>query len=418
MKIRFNLKEPYKNGLSAINIVLQFHHQKVKYAIGQTIDRKFWDVVSQRAYIPKGEKRNAFPCAEFNQRLQDLETITSRFVLSVQNDKNRLPTTQEIKAELDKITNRQTEKPIYLFDFLQTRIEELKKERKSDAMSKKYITVLNYLKEYAKLVNRNSFNFEDINELFLVKIKQYFYEMKKHNPNTFHKNIGTLKIAMREAFKRKLHYNKDFENFTIKKVPTHEIYLNENELGKIYRLDLSDKKGHDITRDLFIIGCFTSGLRFSDWAKIRTEQIQEKDGKLFCTVLTEKTGQSISFPLTHSYVKEILQKYNNNLPKPLSNQKSNEYLKEIGKKASLDNLIMRIEYKGLERIETPAPKYEMISTHTARRSFATNLANLGYSLHQIRLLTGHSSEKQLIQYLKTNSFDNAVNVSNSEFFNG
>lgn len=418
MNIRFNLKEPYKNGLSAVNIVLQFRNQKVKYAIGQTIDRKFWNVDLQRAYIPKGEKRNAFPYAEFNQCLQDIETATTRFVLSSRNDKNRLPTTQEIKAELDKITNRQTKKPVQLFDFLQTRIEELKKERKSDAMSKKYITVLNYLKEYATLLNRNNFDFEDLNELFFIKIKQYFYEVKKHNPNTFHKNIGTLKIALREAFKQKLHYNTDFQNVTIKKVPTHEIYLTESELEKIYNIDLSNKQGHDITRDLFIVGCFTSGLRFSDWSKIRTEQIAEKDGKLFCTVVTEKTGQTITFPLTHPYVKNILNKYNNQLPNPISNQKSNLYLKDIGQLASLDDLITKISYEGEKRKETKVHKYEMIVTHTARRSFATNLAIRKYPLQQIRLLTGHSSERQLIQYLKTSSLENALTVADSEFFNG
>jgi site-specific recombinase XerD len=418
MKVRFNLKEAYKNGTCAINLVIEYNNQKLKYATGLIIDPVFWDSKTHRSHIPKGLKRNAFAATEFNLNLQNIETETERMFYKLKNDLIRNPLVTELKTELDRITGRNKTKPVTLFEFLEIRIEELKKDRKSEAMSKKHVTVLNFLKEFATTLNKSVIHFTDVNEIFLVKLKQFFLSTKKHNPNTVHKNIDTLKIAMREARKRKHHFLSDFEDFSMKKVPTHQIYLNENELGKIYKLDLSDKKGHDVTRDLFIVGCFTSGLRFSDWAKIRTEQIQERDGKLFCTVLTEKTGQSISFPLTHSYVKEILQKYNNELPKPLSNQKSNEYLKEMGKMAGLDTFIMRIEYKGLQRIETPVPQYEMISTHTARRSFATNLANLGYSLHQIRLLTGHSSEKQLIQYLKTNSFDNAINVSDSEFFNG
>jgi Phage integrase SAM-like domain/Phage integrase family len=417
MKVRFNLKEPYKNGSCAINLVLEYNRQKLKYATGLTVLPVYWNPLSHRVHLPKGVKRS-FAVTEFNQQLQTIETETERIFYRLKNEKERNPTLTELRAHLDRITNRNQEKPVTLLEFLKIRTDELKKERKSESVAKKYITVLNFLKEYAPIQNRKSFDFEDITEPFLTKIKHYFFEVKKHNPNTVHKNIDILKIAMREAKKRKYHSFTDYENFTIKKVPTHQIYLNEGELGKIYNLDLSDKEGHEVTRDLFIIGCFTSGLRFSDWAKIRPEQIEERDGKLICTVVTEKTGQSVSFPLTHSYVKEILQKYNNQLPKPISNQKSNDYLKEIGKWAGIDNVILRIEYEGVQRIETSVPKYEMIVTHTARRSLATNLANRNYPLNQIRLLTGHSTEKQLIQYLKTSSFENAVNVSSSEFFNG
>ncbi len=410
-KVRFNLKEPNKSGLCAINLVLEYNNQKLKYGTGLTINPKYWDAMSQRA-----KRNNVMPYSEFNQRLQYLETETERIFYRLQNDCKTTPSVQNLKVELDILTQRNQVKPVTLFEYFESRIKELKTERPNSSTSKHYGTTFNTLKDYKSHKAKKTLDFQDITDAFFKDFEAFAYQIKKYNPNTFWKYITILKTAMREAQDKSYHNNEHYKRFSSKKVPTHEIYLDEIELEKIYRLDLTEKKGHDITRDLFIIGCFTGGLRFSDWAKIRPNQIKEENRKMICTVTTEKTGQIVSFPLTHSYVKEILIKYDNNLPKPLSNQKSNEYLKDIGKWATIDIPTIKTEYPSGIRTETTVFKYELITTHTARRSFATNLANRKYPLHQIRLMTGHATEKQLHQYLKTSSLENAVSVADTDFF--
>lgn len=409
--IRFNLKEPYKNGQCAINVVLQFNHLKLKYATGLTIDPQLWDKASQRI-----KKNKTIPYIEFNQQLQTIETETERAFLRLKNEKGRTPSVTELRTELDTITDRNQEKPVTLFEFLESRIKELTTERKSEATAKKHHTVLMFLKEFAKLQHKRSFEFADINELFFIRFKNFCYEVKGHNPNTLQKNVETLKTAMREARKRKHHTNTDFDSFTVKKVPTHDIYLNENELEKIYKLDLSDKIGHDTTRDLFIIGCFTGGQRFSDWAKLKPENMFTKNGVQYLKFVSDKTEIETVAPLNHAYVQAILEKHNGILPKPLSNQRSNKYLKDIGTMAGIDTPTKDITYPKGIRTEETVPKYDLITTHTARRSLATNMVNAQYTLHQIRLLTGHKTEKMLQEYLKTSSYENALKMADTPFY--
>lgn len=407
-KVRFNLKEANKNGDCSIFLVLERNNQKLKYAIGLSIKRQYWDAVSQRA-----KRNNSMPYSEFNQRLQYFETETERILLRLQNENGVFPSTETIKKELDILTKKNQIKPIPLLEYFEIRVQELKKERTTNSTSKQYGTVLTILKEYKAYKKRRSFDYSDITEAFCKDFENFAYQIKGYNPNTVWKYISILKTTTGEAFKKGYHNNEIYKRFSIRKVQTHEIYLTESELEKIYKLDLSDKpKGHQTVRDLFIMGCFTGGLRFSDWAKIRPEQITGD----ICTVITQKTGQKVSFPLSQMYVKDILNRYNNNLPKPLSNQKTNDLLKDIGKWANIDTPTIKVEHPSGVRLETTVKKYELITTHTARRSFATNLVNRGVPLHTIRLLTGHASEKQLQTYLKTSSLENAVTIAKNDFF--
>jgi integrase len=408
-KVRFNLKEADKSGKCSIFLVLEHNNQKLKYATGLNIKRQFWDVTSQRA-----KRNNSTPYAEFNQRLSYLETETERLILRLQNENGVFPTVETIKKELDILTKKNQILPVSLLEYLEKRVQELKKERTTNSTSKQYGTVLTILKEYKAYKKRRSFDYSDITDAFLNDFQTFAFQIKGYNPNTLWKYISILKTAMKEAQDKGYHNNDVYKRFTIKKVPTHEIYLNESELEKIYNLDLGDKpEGHRVVRDLFIVGCFTGGLRYSDWAKIRPEQITGD----ICTIITQKTGQSVSFPITQRYVKDILVKYDKNLPKPLSNQKTNELIKEIGKMAAIDTPTVKVEYPNGVRLETIVKKYELITTHTARRSFATNLSQRGVPLNDIRQLTAHSSERQLQQYLKTSSLENAISVSKTDFFN-
>lgn len=410
-KVRFRLKEAYKNGNSPIHLILEFNKERVNHATGLDLPPQYWDNQTQRA-----KKTKAFPYSEFNKALQDIETTIQRLLIALRNDLERVPTKDEIKKELNRLTNRNQVKPVTLFEFLETLIIERKNDRESDGISKSNKTLLAHLKEFCKTQKRSTLNFTDINHNFLKEFKKFGFDVKNLNPNTFHKYIRLLKTAMKEAQKRGFHQNQEYQFFSVAKVPTYGIYLNENELEKIYKLDLSNKKGHESVRDLFIIGCFTGGQRFSDWSKLQAANIFIKEGKQFLEYVSSKTKTNVVVPLNHSYVQEILEKYKGVLPKSLTNQKANEYLKEIGQMAGIDTPTKEITHAKDIREETILPKYSLITTHTARRSLATNLVNRGYSLHEIKLLTGHATEKQLEQYLKTSSQENAFKVSKTDFF--
>lgn len=184
-------------------------------------------------------------------------------------------------------------------------------------------------------------------------------------------------------------------------VEVESIALNESELNQLAKLDLSNKPHLERARDLFLCGCWT-GLRFGDLSRVRPENIQ--DGFIYIT--QSKTGDRVTIPL-HPVVSEILQKYDGQLPPAISNQKTNEFLKAIGQLAGLNDPIHQTEIKGGIKRTVKRQKWEMVSTHTARRSFATNLYKSGFPSPSIMKITGHKSEAAFMKYLKVSPDDHA-----------
>jgi integrase len=164
---------------------------------------------------------------------------------------------------------------------------------------------------------------------------------------------------------------------------------------------------------LFVIGCYT-GLRYSDLAQLREENLI--DNKTKVKIKTEKTGEVVIIPL-HRYIKEILVKYNGMLPPVISNQKMNDYLKELGEKAKIDNDVLITSTRGGTKHEESFKKYDLITSHTARRSFATNAYLNNVPTLSIMKITGHRTEKAFMLYIKMSQEDNANKLLNHPFFN-
>jgi integrase len=180
----------------------------------------------------------------------------------------------------------------------------------------------------------------------------------------------------------------------------------------MYSLDLSSNKRLDKARDLFIIGCYT-GLRFSDLNQISPDNFINNGTQL--KVKTEKTGEFVVIPL-HRTVKEIVQKYENSIPDVLSNQKMNEYIKEVAKLAELNERISISITKGGEKQSDVFEKWQLVTTHTARRSFATNMYLLDIPTISIMKITGHRTEKAFLLYIKITQEENANKLLNHPFF--
>jgi integrase len=215
--------------------------------------------------------------------------------------------------------------------------------------------------------------------------------------NTIGKHIQTIKLVLNEATEKGYNTNLAFKSkrFTSLHEATESIYLTADELVEIEQLDLSQDKRLDKVRDLFLIGCYT-GLRYSDFSMLRPEHIKAD----FIEINQAKTGGWVVIPV-HSTVKKILKKYNGGLPQAISNQKTNEFLKEIGKKVpSLKAKASKGLTKGGVKVHQSFEKWELITSHTARRSFATNEYLAGTPAITIMAITGHKSEKTFLGYIK------------------
>ncbi|WP_407505202.1 site-specific integrase [Elizabethkingia meningoseptica] len=194
------------------------------------------------------------------------------------------------------------------------------------------------------------------------------------------------------------------KNFIVLKEDVDNIYLTEEEIERLIALDLSDDKTMERTRDLFVFGCYT-GLRFSDFSQVKPEHIV---GDVL-RIKTIKTGEWVNIPILPA-VRVIMDRYKdnpNNLPKSLCNQTMNRYLKKLGEKAGFNDKILKIRNKGKDRVEEVMYKYEMMCTHTARRSFATNMFKLGVPSRVVMNITGHRTEKAFNSYIKITQDENA-----------
>lgn len=403
---KFILKEPNSKEDTLIYLFYNFNNQRLKYSFGQKINPKFWNFEKQRV-----KEIRTFPeYAEFNSMLNNIETSVNNIYRKLVND-NITPTPQLLKEHLNAtLADKQTvAKIITFFDF----IEELIKNS-----TKKGSTVIHYkqtfrmLKEYCVNFNKNV-SFEDINLDFYESFVNYLRN-RGYAENTIGGYIKHIKVFMNEAIDRKLTNNFEFKSRKFKKTAeiTDKIYLNLAEIQRIYKLDLSKNLKLEKVRDLFVIACYT-GLRFSDLKQITSNNFINKGTQL--KIKTEKTGEFVVIPL-HKTVIEIFQKYNNDIPTIISNQKMNDYLKDIAKLSEInDNVSISITKGGIKQTDV-FEKWQLVTVHTARRSFATNMYLLDIPTISIMKITGHRTEKAFLLYIKISQEENANKLLNHPFF--
>jgi len=167
-------------------------------------------------------------------------------------------------------------------------------------------------------------------------------------------------------------------------------------------------------RDLFLIGCY-SGLRFSDFSRLSPEHIKAVDGGKMIEIDTQKTGEKVFIPL-FPILETLLQKYAFVVPK-ISGQKMNDYLKELGQLAGMDGRLLVRNSAGGNRREMEVAKWEKLTTHVARRSFATNAYKATVPVKYIMAVTGHKTEKEFYKYIRLRADEHAMLVSDNPFFN-
>lgn len=233
--------------------------------------------------------------------------------------------------------------------------------------------------------------------------KEYDAEdLKGLKNSTIEKKIDYLKWFLNWASEKGYNSNRAYKTFhpTLKKTQKRVIYLNKEEIAKVKGLNLSgDKAFLEPVRDVFLFCCF-SGLRHSDANNLRRSDI--KDNSL--TVTTVKTADSIIIEL-NDITKAILEKYKDvpfkddkALPN-LTNQAMNRDLKKLCRLAGIDEEIRVTTYKGNVRTDEVHPKYELVGTHTGRRTFIVNALSLGIPPDVVMKWTGHSDYKSMKPYI-------------------
>lgn len=378
----------------------------LKVATGEKVNPKYWN---DKKYRVKGSKE--FPLYyDINKRLDSIETKIKQIHNSFKEDRVKV-TPSILKKEFEKWLKGDTDK-VTLFQFVEKFIEDTKSGKRtyrgkklSPNMSSSYIGTLKHLKGYTE--SRNvSLDFEGITLDFYYDFIDYLYKNTKiSSPNGLYTHIKNIKLFMGESHILKLHQNLDFKNknFTKPAVECDEIYLTDEEIDKIYNLDLSNNKKLEISRDFFIVGCKIA-LRKSDFTQIRKENYVEIDGTKCLKMRQKKTDNMVVIPLSPLVI-GIFEKYDFNLIYPYSNSSINTHLKVIGKMAGIDQEIQKREFVKGKPVNKVYKKYELITSHSGRRSACTNLYKKGVPTQTIMLLSGHTNEATLRKYIRVDEKD-------------
>ncbi len=269
-----------------------------------------------------------------------------------------------------------------------------------------YQTTYNHLKNF---FGEDDPSFDEINSKFYLEFNDYLFD-KGQAKNTINKHWKNIKAVMKQAFLRKLHSNDEYIQFKRYQEKSDTIFLTLDEIRKIEKLKLTGTE--EIVRDYFVIGCYT-GLRVSDWDKISYDVIDENS---IANIKADKTNEYSIIPI-HETVKKILKKYNGILPRRPSQNTINKYLKSIGLKAGITSVVKTRITKGGKQVITTQKKFMLIASHTARRSFATNLILEGYPPHVVMKITGHKTITSFEKYVRFDELEASKKLKNMKFFN-
>lgn len=401
MKSTFNLKEPNKESETSIRLVAYFKEEGKKfiYSTGEIINPLDWDFKNIQPSNLNGRTAKADVLRTIKRQLDRY----SNFFIEITNryrNSNQEITIENIRAEFDlefKKTKPQSNNFFVVYDIF---LEMKKIDRTDDANTpstiKRYKCNKTLLESY-QTHSKTSIHFNKIDKVFYNSFITYCVSIKKHSTNTLSRNLGLLKTFLHWSVENNYTYKIDFKNFkNIKRQTTDEVALTQNQVIEIFEFDFSQNSRLEKVRDLFVFGCFT-GMRFSNYSIVKKGDVYNEHINV---IDVKDNSKSLSIPL-NDYSLYILKKYDYNLPK-ITNQKFNDYIKEVVREVGLNYEIKKTMKIGQEIVESISPFYDRISSHTARRSFITIMKNKKIPDNIIMGYTGHKSVVLFNQYYKAN----------------
>ena len=396
-------------------IILLFRYAKTRmeYSTGLKVLPHLWNEQKQ-------EVRNKIEAIDrelINDSLSKLKTK----IHSIYNEliANQIHVTNEIlRLRLETNDQKTIAQDSSLQDFLTQFIEEAptKKIWKNGTFGilkertiKKYTTALNKIKEFD--VQRGcQVLLKDLNQSYHSNLIRYLSETEKLADETVGTIIKNIKTLARSAQNQGISVHQFVLSpaFYQPKGDSTYVYLSIDEIRLVYQYDLMDNPRLDRVRDLFIVGLWT-GQRISDLRNLSQQNIHDGFIEIQAQV---KTGNAVIIPI-HPMVQQIIDKYEGGFPPVISDQKFNKYVKELCKKVGIISPTYgtkRIQTEKGQRIVTDTfQKFELISSHTCRRSFATNHYGK-LPTPTIMGITGHKSESAFLKYIKRTSKEMAVDL--------
>ncbi len=407
--IIFTLESRKKDGVLItenvpIRMRVNFASKRIEFTTGYRIDSAKWDADKQRVKNGCSNKLKQ-SASEINASLleyyTEIQSIFKRFEVE-----DVMPTPEQIKEAFNALHKPVSEEPkpkkealpCDFFQVFDDFVEDCGRQSNwTDSTFEKFAAVKNHLTNF-----REGLTFEFFDERGLNDYVGYLRDVKEMRNTTIGKQLSFLKWFLRWAFKKGVHQNNAYDSYKPKLKSTQKkiIFLTWDELNRLREFKIPfNKQALERVRDVFLFQCFT-GLRYSDVFNLRRSDIKGDH----IEVTTVKTSDSLIIEL-NNHSKAILDKYKDvafeydKVLPVITNQKMNDYLKELAELAGIDEPIRQTYYKGNERIDDVTPKYALLGTHAGRRTFICNALALGIPPQVVMKWTGHSDYKAMKPYI-------------------
>lgn len=414
--IIFWLEKRKKNGIVVeenmpISMRLTFNSTRINFSTGFRIDASKWDEQKQR--VKNGCTNKAMQSAaeintDLNQYEAELHSIFKKF-----ETLDTMPTKDQVKEAFNRMHLSESAKEEGAAQ-LEQEEKKAKRPRPSDVMREfisenetinqwtwgtieKFNAIENHFKDFnARLT------LDEYDKAHLAKFVQFLIDKKDMRNSTVKKQLGYLKWFFRWCQEKGYCNCGDYQSFDpkLKTTPKKVIFLDEHELEQLETYEIPENKKYlERVRDVFLFCCYSS-LRYSDVYNLKRSDIQ--NNKMLITTI--KTHDDLAIELNKTTT-ALLKKYadcdfpgNKALP-VITNQKMNDYLKELCELAGIDTPISEVFYKGGVRHEITTPKYALMSTHAGRRTFICKALSMNIPPEVVMKWTGHSDYKAMKPYI-------------------
>lgn len=403
-----------KAGECAVRISVTMYKKRLQTTAGFSVEPAKWDANKQRIKHgstitlkaeTKGGKAKQLSYTDANIWFNSIENYFAELEHNIRNDIEKQKHL-DLKAEFDRQFRGKDvsdEKDKTFFDLMNEFVKEQGSLNEwTGATAKIFRALKNHLTNF-----NDKLTFDNLDEGGLFDFIEYLKNIDLPDGqigmknSTLRKHLSYLKWFLRWTIKKGYSTNTDFIDFNpkLKTAQRQVIFLDWDELLHVYNFDFTGNKRLERVRDVFCFMCFT-GLRYSDVSNLRHTDIYNDAIR----ITTQKTTDTLTINL-NDYSRAILKKYeaesypyDKALP-VVSNQKMNNYLKEMAEVCGLNAPITQIYFRGSERIETVKPKHELISTHTGRRTFISNALMKGIPAEVVMKFTGHSDYDAMKPYI-------------------
>ena len=405
--IIFTLESRKKDGVLIVENVpirmrVNFASKRIEFTTGYRIDAAKWDTDKQRVRNGCTNKLKQ-SASEINASLlgyyTEVQEIFKKFEVE-----EIMPTPEQIKEAFNALhkpieeVKQRKSTPNAFYKVFDDFVRDCGQQNDwTDSTYEKFAAVKNHLMNF-----RDELTFDFFDEKGLNDYVTYLRDVKEMRNSTIGKQLSFLKWFLRWAFKKGVHQNNAYDSYKPKLKSTQKkiIFLTWEELNKLREFEIpAAKQALDRVRDVFLFQCFT-GLRYSDVFNLRKSDIKGDH----IEVTTVKTSDSLIIEL-NKHSKAILDKYkdvafeDDKVLPVITNQKMNDYLKELAELAGIDEPVRQTYYRGNERIDEVTPKYALLGTHAGRRTFICNALALGIPPQVVMKWTGHSDYKAMKPYI-------------------